>query len=138
MNNRGMVTMKFNKKILVPPIEIDSESDERELQEEKEDDSELRTKPFRIKIEDFLRLKVDYDDYYEYLNKEITSYAAISVDEYTLEFQVEFAKPSDISSDLSQPDYLLIEFIMRELLIDVQNFQSISETKTKNQVRIDR
>ena len=110
--------MKFNKNILVPLIEIDLESAEEPPEDE---EAELRTNKTtlpKVAIEDFLKLHVDYDDFYEDLNKEISSYAAISVDARTLVFQVAFAKPSDITTDNTQPDYLFIELLLPQLLID--------------------
>ena len=56
------------------------------------------------------------------------------VDDQTLTFNVEFAEPADISTDLLDLDYLSIEFLMRELIIDAENFLLISESKTINQV----
>ena len=49
-------------------------------------------------------------------------------------FNVEFAEPADISTDLLDLDYLSIEFLMRELIIDAENFLLISKSKTKNEV----
>ena len=112
MNSRGTVTIKFNKNILVPSIEIDSESTEEPPEEEEAELSTNKTVPPKIAIEDFVKLHVDYDDFYEDLNKEISSYAAISVDARTLVFQVAFAKPSDITTDNTLPDYLFIELLL--------------------------
>ena len=91
-----------------------------------------------VKIEDFLSLELIYNDYYESLNKQIRGYTATSADDQTLTFNVEFAEPADISTDLLDLDYLRIEFLMRELIIDSQNYLLISESKTKNEVKVTR
>ena len=51
---------------------------------------------------------------------------------------MEFAEPADISTDLLDLDYLRIEFLMRELIIDAENYLLISESKTKNEVKVTR
>ena len=79
-----------------------------------------------MKIENFLSLELIYDDYYESLNKKILGYTAILVDDQSLTFDVEFDEPADISTDLLDPDYLSIEFLMRELITDAENFLLIS------------
>ena len=56
MDSRGTVTMKFNNNILVPLIEIDLESAEEPLDEEKAELSTNKTTPPKIAIEDFLKL----------------------------------------------------------------------------------
>ena len=61
-----------------------------------------------------MRLEVIFDDYYDTLNKQISDYEAIHVDEKTLSFKITFAKPTDISKHINELDYLHIEFIMPE------------------------
>ena len=51
------MTIKFNKKIIEPRIEIPTEIPESE-------ESESGIKFPTIKIEDFLQLEVSYDEYY--------------------------------------------------------------------------
>ena len=58
LDSLGTVIIKFNKKIIVPRIEIPSDIPESE-------ESESGIKIPTIKIEDFLQLEVDYDDYYD-------------------------------------------------------------------------
>ena len=79
---------------------------------------------------------MDYDDYYADLNKDISSYTAISVNSSTLVFRVAFAKPSDISTDNTQPDYLLIDLLLPQLLVDAATFRSLDEARTKYEVKI--
>ena len=107
LDSQGTVTIKFNKKIIVPRIEIATEIPESE-------EFESGIKIPTIKIEDFLQLEVDYDDYYAHLNKQISKYTAISVDDQTLIFNVEFSKPSDISTDIKDLDDLIIKFLIPE------------------------
>ena len=101
------MTIKFNKKIIEPRIEIPTEIPESE-------ESESGIKIPMIKIEDFLQLEVDYDEYYAKLNKKISKYTAVAVFDQTLTFKVEFSKPSDISTDISDLDYLIVKFLMPE------------------------
>ena len=91
----------------MPRIEIPTEIPESE-------ESESGIKLPTIKIEDFLQLEVDYDDYYAKLNKKINKYTAIAVDDQTLTFNIEFSKPSDISTDINDLDDLIIKFLMPE------------------------
>ena len=85
----------------MPRIKIPGNTDE----EQEEAKSGIQIPEY--KITDFLRLEVLYDETYEEsLNKSITSYTATSVSERILTFNVEFAKPSDISTDINELDYL--------------------------------
>ena len=97
---------------MVPPIAMQSKIDEQE-----EFSSGLRLEKF--KIEEFLQLEVIYDDdYYSKLNKQIQDYTAISADEQTITFNVQFTKPSDITTDINNPDYLKVQFLVPELIVN--------------------
>ena len=72
---RGEVTVEFNRRIRVLGIELDdSESEEDE-------DAENGRRLAKIKIEEFIRLRMIYDEYYDNLNKEISNYTALAVDD---------------------------------------------------------
>ena len=87
------------------------------IDEQEEFSSGLRLEKF--KIEEFLQLEVIYDDdYYSKLNKQIQDYTAISADEQTITFNVQFTKPSDITTDINNPDYLKVQFLVPELIVN--------------------
>ena len=67
-----------------------------------------------------------YEDYFADLNKQIVNYSAVSIDDYSLSFEITFAKPSDISTDINYLDYLEIEFLMPELIVDAENFKTLA------------
>ena len=51
-------------------------------------------------------------------------------------FNVEFSKPSDISTDINDLDYLIVKFLMPEQIIDSQNFKYLAQSKLTTQVAI--
>ena len=79
---------------------------------------------------------MDYEEYYDYLNKEISNYTAIAVDNQTLTLNITFAKPSDMSTDINDLDYLIIKFLMREQIVDAENYKYIAHSKLQNHVEI--
>ena len=70
------------------------------------------------------------------MNKEISNYTATYVDEQTLSFNITFARPADISTDLNDLDYLEIEFLMLEWIIDAESFEYLAPSKRKKEVRV--
>ena len=129
INSLGDVNVRFNKKIMEPLLEI--LTDRRELQ-----DSESGLFFPKASIEDFLAVELIFEDYFESLNKEILTKTAIAVDEYSITFNVRFAKPSDLTTDINAPDYLKIEFLMPELIVDAENFKYLAESKRIIEVEI--
>ena len=121
IDNLGNVNMKFNRKILKPRIEI--LSDRRALQDSPESGLIIP----KVKIEDFLRLEVSFEDFFESYDKSILGYTATSVDEYSIKFNVRFGEPSEMSTDINTPDYLRIEFLMPELIVDAESFKHLAE-----------
>ena len=78
IDHNGNVTLKFNKKIMVPNIKIQSEEANEQEQEEKKSGIVIP----EIELEEFMNVYVVYDDdYFEGLNKSILSYAPTYLDE---------------------------------------------------------
>ena len=83
-------------------------------------------------------MDVIYEEYYDFLDKSISKFAATAVDDYSLTFLVTFAKPSDISTDKNDLDYLMVELLMPEQIVDAETFKTIDSTELKNEVKIER
>ena len=54
----------------------------------------------------------------EYVDKSIEAYSLVGINDWTLTFKVQFRDPSVISTDPLEPDYLDIQFVVPELIID--------------------
>ena len=68
------------------------------------------------------------DDTYD---KSIKLYTLTDVNDYSLTIDVTFSKASDITPILFDPDTLQIHFKVRELIIDAETFEPLSQEKAQ-------
>ena len=82
-------------------------------------------------MNDFINIRVKDDDLDFDINKDINSFTDVKIDETSITIKVEFADPSAISSELLDPDSLIIVFIKPELIVDSETGEPL--TKDENQ-----
>ena len=70
--------------------------------------------------------KVAGDPDQEHLNKTISGVKLKSYDNTTLICHLVFKKPSQITPDISEPDTLVVEILMPELIIDPEPLEHLS------------
>ena len=126
MNEKGLLTMEFNRQILKPPFRLkddNSDADRRILEEVEESTAS-------IEIKDFLKLSVEENEDQLSLDKSIESYFLEAISDTMLTIGVVFSQKSAISPDISEPeDNLKVEILLPELIVDAKTFKALEESK---------
>ena len=95
MTADGIMTMRFNKPILMPSIQKTGNDDDtrRDLQS--------------ISVQDFVEMRIkdaDIDD--DELDKDMCNFILEEVEDTFLKIGIDFCNPSDITNELKEPDIL--------------------------------
>ena len=60
----------------------------------------------------------------------IASYSLVAIQERSLEFQLVFSDPDQITPEIQEPDVLLIELINRQDILDVETGESLDSNQS--------
>ena len=126
MTADGIMTMRFNKPVLMPNIKTSTSGDEskRALQGE-------------ITVEDFVEMRIkDADFADEELDKGMCSFFLDEVDETLLRIGIEFCNPSDITEELQEPDILQIFMRAPEMIVDAATYESLQSEEFVYEVEL--
>ena len=76
-------------------------------------------------IDWIIDLEVKDADFYDHLDKSIASFELKDITEDAISLYVKFTDPLMISPDLLDPDILAVTFLLPELIIDQETYESI-------------
>ena len=79
-------------------------------------------------IQDIISIRVKDTGEEESLKKKNLNFTLEKIDPISLELKVVFENPSEISTDIKEPDTLIIEFIQPGLVIDAETFDELKES----------
>ena len=83
----------------------------------------LEVVEFSYNIEDVISVSVrDAELFEDDEDKSISSYHLVEIEKRTLSLKVNFNDPNIISSDLLEPDTLIVAILVPQLFIDANNF----------------
>ena len=71
------------------------------------------------------KITIDGAEDQDYEDKSIAEVTLNSVTSTSLSLSISFSEPSSISSDIKEPDILLIEFLLTDLIVDAETFEPI-------------
>ena len=86
----------------------------------------------RLNIDQFMRFEVAENPDQEHLNKTISAVKLKIYDNTTLTCHLVFEKPSHITPDISEPDTLVVEILMPELIIDPETLEHLSYDRVEH------
>ena len=122
----GVLTMKFNKPIIMPNIrqKDDAENSLRALQGQ------------AIELEDFLEVRVLDQDIELDLDLEICRLDLLGLTEMEMSIAIRFCQPQDITVDITVPNVLEVVFKMPALIIDASTFEELDSTQITQEIEL--
>ena len=122
----GVLTMKFNKPIIMPNIrqKDDAENSLRALQGQ------------AIELEDFLEVRVLDQDIELDLDLEICRLDLLGLTEMEMSIAIRFCQPQDITVDITVPNVLQVVFKMPALIIDASTFEELDSTQITQEIEL--